>query len=282
MVTAASIEAVAVIVAEAIAASIEAAVAAGASELVISGFTAGLADSATEAVTAAITPIIEELVEVGITREVANMISTYLISPTMSLGAITLQEFVDDFIARGLAYVADFFPGGLLLQTTKAGQEPLSATKEEKEYWDGLMDKAKEVVLKKARPGVQSYIQNGYKTALEAAKAENEKWLKKQKKDIMLKSLIPIYGQVQAGIRLSHLKADAMKQFHSAANSHLNTFLHSQECREKWGKSFQAESEKFLESDEWKKMVQDWMQQHPNNPDNILTTEQANKPCWCD
>lgn len=270
-VTDAAVAAISAAVADAIAESIAEAVAAGASEAAATVIAGTVEAEATEAATAAVATTTADLVASGVSNDVAGTISTYLICPAMSLGEGTLQQFVNSFLNEGLAFVAAY-PGVMLLQLTPQGQEPPSATEEEKAkekaYWEGLLDKAKEKVIKEAAPGVQSYIQKGYKDSLNAAKAENTTWLNNEKKDIMLKGLIPIYGQIQAGIRLSNLKDDAMKQFHAAANSHLTTFLHSQECREKWGKSFKEEGDKFLQSDEWKKMVDDWKKQHPNNPDN--------------
>jgi hypothetical protein len=147
----------------------------------------------------------------------------------------------------------------------KERDQPINATQEEmeraKKHWNSLLNKAQEKVFEKITPGVQAYIRKGYIDALNAAKADLETWLSNEKWDIMIKSLIPLYGQWQAFDRLTNLKSDAMKHFQSEVNSNLLTFLHSKECRGKWGNSFRDEGEKFLKSDEFKKMTDDWNKQ---------------------
>mmetsp|Transcript_1260 Transcript_1260/g.1803 ORF Transcript_1260/g.1803 Transcript_1260/m.1803 type:complete len:281 (-) Transcript_1260:169-1011(-) len=271
----AAVAAIVAAVTESIVETISAAITVGISDEFLTSISLSIELEVTEAVTLQITEITDILVSTaGINNDVAGIISTYLIAPELSLGEFTWQQTIDNFLARAFDWFRNN-PYTSLLQVATEGQEPTIITDEEREkeraYWGGLLDEAKEKVLKMAAPGVQSYIRDGYEASLNAAKAENTKWLKKQKKDIMLKGLIPIYGQVRAAIRLSHLKNDAMKQFYSAANSHSMTFLHSQECREKWGKSFEEEGDKFLKSDEWKNMVEDWTQKHPNNPNNQVT-----------
>ena len=105
-------------------------------------------------------------------------------------------------------------------------------------------------VFKEVAAAVMGKLQDIIKAAGDAAVS----WAKSEGHDIMLQSLIPLYGLYQAIKRLSSLKSDAMNRFHSEAQSQLADYR--QECQ---GDAEQArrkqllidETNKVIASTEW-------------------------------
>lgn len=111
-----------------------------------------------------------------------------------------------------------------------------------------------EVLYKEVSDAVLEMLKDIIKNAGRDAK----KWAKHQGPNIMLKSLIPIYGIYQAIKRLHSLKSDAIYKFHSTAQLNLANYKNeclneAEQARRKY--HLIEETNKVIASKKWKDRI---------------------------
>ena len=111
-----------------------------------------------------------------------------------------------------------------------------------------------EVVFKE----VSNIVLGKLKDIIKSAGSDAENWAKSEGHDIMLQSLIPIYGIYQAVKRLSSLQNDAIHRFHSKTQSGLEDYKNECLGSAEQGRRKQRlieETDKIIASQKWKDRI---------------------------
>lgn len=144
--------------------------------------------------------------------------------------------------------------------TSKAGE--CHEITQPKQLTDWLLEEVHKIALDFAKDPIDTVFKEVSATVLDKlneiikkAGEDTLDWVKSEGDDIMLQSLIPIYGLIQAIVRLSSLKSDAINKFHSGAQSALADYKNeclgdAEQARRK--QRLSEETDKVISSNKWK------------------------------
>ena len=117
------------------------------------------------------------------------------------------------------------------------------------------------------------------KEIIQSAGNDAKKWAKSKGHDIMLQSLIPLYGTYKAVKRLKSLKRDAIGRFHSEAQSALANYKNEclgdvEQARRK--QRLSEETDKVLSSKKWKDRIVAFEKTIASKVPTVINLEKSN------
>lgn len=117
------------------------------------------------------------------------------------------------------------------------------------------------------------------KEIIQSAGNDAKNWVKREGHDIMLQSLIPLYGLYQAIKRLNSLKSDAIGRFHNEAQSALANYKNEclgnkEQARRKQRVS--EETDKVLSSKKWKDRLVAFEKTIASKVPTVINLEKSN------